>query len=62
MLTRPQGIFGREELSREWLRGQISAVRGWFTRKQSLQPALATGADVMKTARDREETETKPQK
>ena len=32
MLTRPQGIFGREELSRAWLLGQIAAVRGWFRR------------------------------
>jgi branched-chain amino acid transport system permease protein len=33
MLTRPQGIFGREELSRAWLLGQITAVRGWFIRR-----------------------------
>ena len=32
MLTRPQGIFGREEISRAWLRGQGNAVAGWFRR------------------------------
>ncbi|MGI4792175.1 MAG: branched-chain amino acid ABC transporter permease [Janthinobacterium lividum] len=37
MLTRPQGIFGREELSRAWLMGQIAAVRGWFTRRPFLK-------------------------
>jgi branched-chain amino acid transport system permease protein len=26
MLTRPQGIFGREELSREWLKGQWAGI------------------------------------
>lgn len=57
MLTRPQGIFGREELSWAWLRGQVAAVRGWFGRGRGLQPALATGRDVMQTARDRDETE-----
>ena len=56
MLTRPQGIFGREELSWAWLRGQWGAVRGWFHRPHAL-PALATGPDVMQTARDREDTE-----
>ena len=33
MLTRPQGIFGRDELSRAWLRGQWDGVRGWFIRR-----------------------------
>jgi len=33
MLTRPQGIFGREEIGRAWLRGQLNAVQGWFTRR-----------------------------
>jgi len=33
MLTRPQGIFGREEISRSWLRGQWEGVRGWFIRR-----------------------------
>ena len=56
MLTRPQGIFGREELSGGWLRGQWSAMRGWFHRPVA-RPALATGPDVMQTARDREDTE-----
>ncbi len=57
MLTRPQGIFGREEVSRVWLRGQWDAMRGWFTRRSLPTPALATGRDVMTTARDRDETE-----
>ncbi len=60
MLTRPQGIFGREELSRKWLAGQVAAVKGWFGRRPAA-PALATGPNVMTTARDREETERKPQ-
>lgn len=30
MLTRPQGIFGREELSKTWLRGQFQVVYGWL--------------------------------
>lgn len=55
MLTRPQGIFGREELSRAWLRGQLAAVQGWFTRRPPSAPALATGSDVMTTARDRDD-------
>jgi len=55
MLTRPQGIFGREEIGRAWLLGQVGAVRGWFARRPA--PALATGRDVMTTARDRDETE-----
>lgn len=62
MLTRPQGIFGREELGREWLWGQFRAVRGWFTGRRAPRPALATGPDVMTTAPDREETEAPPQK
>ncbi len=33
MLTRPQGIFGRDELSRQWLRGQWDAVRGLVRRR-----------------------------
>jgi len=57
MLTRPQGIFGREEVSRAWLRGQIGAVRGWFTRRPAPTPALETGRDVMTTARDRDGTD-----
>ncbi len=57
MLTRPQGIFGREELSRAWLLGQIAAVKGWFNRRPPPAPALATGSDVMTTARDRDDTE-----
>lgn len=57
MLTRPQGIFGREELSRAWLLGQIAAVRGWFTRRPVPAPALATGPDVMTTARDRDDVD-----
>ncbi|MBV9851289.1 MAG: branched-chain amino acid ABC transporter permease [Armatimonadetes bacterium] len=57
MLTRPQGIFGREELSRVWLRGQGEAMRGWFHRRPAPPPALAAGPDVMRTARDREDTE-----
>jgi branched-chain amino acid transport system permease protein len=55
MLTRPQGIFGREEIGRAWLGGQVAAVRGWFTRRP--RPALATGPDVMTTARDRDDVE-----
>jgi len=35
MLTRPQGIFGREELSIAWFKNQIKAVKGW--RKQQPQ-------------------------
>lgn len=62
MLTRPQGIFGREELGRDWLHGQIGALRGWFGGRRGRQPALATGSDVMTTARDREDTETPGQK
>ena len=57
MLTRPQGIFGREELSRAWLLGQVSAVRGWFTRRPPRSPALATGSEVMTAAQDRDDTE-----
>ncbi len=57
MLTRPQGIFGREELSRAWLRGQLAAVQGWFTRRPPSAPALATGGDVMTTARDRDDVD-----
>ena len=56
MLTRPQGIFGREEIGRAWLAGQIAAVRGWFGRRPVPAPALETGRDVMTTARDRDET------
>jgi len=33
MLTRPQGIFGREEVSRAWLRGQLTSIVGWFSRR-----------------------------
>lgn len=36
MLTRPQGIFGREELSRAWLMGQIVAVKSWFSRRPKI--------------------------
>ena len=43
MLTRPQGIFGREELSRAWLLSQVAAVRGWFSRGHP--PALAIDRD-----------------
>lgn len=57
MLTRPQGIFGREELSRAWLLGQVLAVRGWFTRRPPRSPALAAGSEVMTTARDRDDAE-----
>jgi branched-chain amino acid transport system permease protein len=57
MLTRPQGIFGREELSRAWLMGQFTAIRGWFTRRPASPPVLATGRDVMTTARDRDDAE-----
>ncbi len=57
MLTRPQGIFGREEISRAWLRGQIGAVQGWFGRRPLAAPVLETGRDVMTTARDRDETD-----
>jgi len=57
MLTRPQGIFGREELSRAWLLGQIAAVRGWFSRRPPAAPALATGSEVMTTARDRDDVD-----
>lgn len=39
MLTRPQGIFGQGELSRDWLRGQVQAVRGWFRRPLAPSPA-----------------------
>ena len=56
MLTRPQGIFGREELSWAWLRGQGLAIRGWF-RRPVPHPALATGPDVRQTSRDREDTD-----
>ncbi len=57
MLTRPQGIFGREELSRAWLVGQMAAVRGWFTRRPPSAPALATGRDVMTMTRDRDDVD-----
>ena len=57
MLTRPQGIFGREELSWAWLNGQVRAIQGWFRRRPASQPALADGPGVMQTSRDREETE-----
>ena len=57
MLTRPQGIFGREEIGRAWLLGQVGAVRGWFTRRQAPVPALDTGRDVMTTARDRDDVD-----
>ena len=57
MLTRPQGIFGREEIGRAWLAGQAGAVRGWFGRRTAPSPALETGRDVMITARDRDETD-----
>jgi branched-chain amino acid transport system permease protein len=30
MLTRPQGIFGREEIGRAWLRGQVNTVASWY--------------------------------
>jgi branched-chain amino acid transport system permease protein len=33
MLTRPQGIFGSEEVSRAWLRGQWNSISGWFSRR-----------------------------
>jgi len=33
MLTRPQGIFGREEISRAWLRGQWTSIGSWFSRR-----------------------------
>ncbi len=57
MLTRPQGIFGREELSRAWLVGQLAAVRGWLTRRPSSVPALATGSEVMTMTRDRDDVD-----
>ena len=57
MLTRPQGIFGREEIGRDWFRGQVNAVRGWFHRRPGPQPALATGRDEMTTARDRDDVD-----
>ncbi|MGO8670946.1 MAG: branched-chain amino acid ABC transporter permease [Capsulimonadaceae bacterium] len=34
MLTRPQGIFGQEEVGRVWLSGQARAIRGWFSRNR----------------------------
>jgi ABC-type branched-subunit amino acid transport system permease subunit len=37
MLTRPQGIFGREELSASWLRGQVAAVKKWRRRPAQVQ-------------------------
>ena len=57
MLTRPQGIFGREEIGRAWLMGQVGAVRGWFTHRPAPVPALETSRDTMTTARDRDETD-----
>jgi len=57
MLTRPQGIFGREEIGRAWLAGQVGAVRGWFTRRTVPAPALETGRDVMTTTRDRDDVD-----
>ena len=57
MLTRPQGIFGREELSRAWLWGQFAAVRRWLSRRPPRTPALATGSDVMTTTRDRDDVD-----
>ncbi len=33
MLTRPQGIFGRDEISRTWLRGQWAAIRSLRRRR-----------------------------
>jgi len=39
MLTRPQGIFGREELSVAWFKGQIAAVAGWRRKgRTAVQP------------------------
>lgn len=57
MLTRPQGIFGREEIGRVWLTGQVDAVRGWFGRRPlpGGVPELETGRDVMTTTRDRDD-------
>ena len=37
MLTRPQGIFGRDEVSKTWLKGQWTALRGVFARKKAAQ-------------------------
>ena len=37
MLTRPQGIFGRDEVSKTWLKGQWTALRGVFVRKKAAQ-------------------------
>jgi len=33
MLTRPQGIFGQDEIGRTWLQGQFNAVRGLRKKK-----------------------------
>ena len=37
MLTRPQGIFGREELSIAWFMNQVKAVKGWRKRQPQVQ-------------------------
>ena len=57
MLTRPQGIFGREEIGRDWFQGQWNAIRGWFGRRPAPQPALATGRDEMTMTRDRDDVD-----
>jgi branched-chain amino acid transport system permease protein len=40
MLTRPQGIFGRDEMSKTWLMGQWKAIRGVFVRKKRPSPSV----------------------
>ena len=57
MLTRPQGIFGREEIGRAWLLGQVGAVRGWFNRRPAPTPVLETGARRDGNGADRDETD-----
>jgi branched-chain amino acid transport system permease protein len=43
MLTRPQGIMGREEISRQWFMNQGRAIRGWFRRPaRKSNPSTAT--------------------
>jgi branched-chain amino acid transport system permease protein len=41
MLTRPQGIFGRDELSTGWFVRQVHAVSGWFSSRR--RPAEGAG-------------------
>lgn len=46
MLSRPQGIFGREELSRAWLAGQVKAVKNWFTRPSKKKAVSNAGEGI----------------